>query len=209
MSKSSNNTLTGLVTNLSRRKARGRTLIPIILRQSLTRGQVDSRIHLWAKRRRQLQSYCRRLPRKPNSLQNLHNPKKLRMREEEARMVKSLLTSQVSPIRSSRSPKSNRDLLKSKKISNLQPSLNGVFVRMSLLRTAAKPRINYCQSRHVADKQVNSKVKSQASPKVQRSHRLNWLFKINLNPTRSHLINSQAPQHLEGEAGPESALDLR
>ena len=80
---------------------------------------------------------------------------------------------------------------------------------MSLLRTAARPRINYCQSRPVAGKQVNSKVKSLASPKAQRSHRLNWRFKRILSPLRSHLINSQAPRHLEGEAGPERAHDLR
>ena len=124
-------------------------------------------------------------------------------------MAKSLLTFSVLPIRSSKSPKSNRDLPKSKKICNLPRSSNGVFVRMSLQRTAARPRINYCQSRHVAGKQVNSKVKSLASPKAQRSHRLNWRFKRNLNPLRSHLINSQAPRHPEGEAGPARAHDLR
>ena len=131
------------------------------------------------------------------------------MQEEEARMAKSLLTSSVLPIRSSKSPKSNRDLPKSKKISNLLQSLKGVFVRMSLLRTAARHRINYCQSRHVAGKQVNSKVKSLASPKAQRSRRLNWRFKRNLNPLKSHLINSQAPQHLEDGSGPGRAHDQR
>ena len=131
------------------------------------------------------------------------------MQEEEARTAKSQLTSSVLPIRSSKSPKSNRDLLKSKKISNLLQSLNGVFVRMSLLKTAVRPKISFCQSRHVADKQASSKVKSQASQKARRYRRLNWRFKRNLNPLKSHLINSQAPQHLEGEAGPGKAHDQR
>ena len=129
------------------------------------------------------------------------------MQEEEARTAKSQLTSSVLPIRSSKSPKSNRDLLKSKKISNLLQSLNGVYVRMSLLRTAVRPKISFCQSRHVADKQASSKVKSQASPKARRSHRLNWRFKRSQSPLKSHLKNNRALQHHGGEEGHGKVLE--
>ena len=122
-------------------------------------------------------------------------------------MAKFLQTSLVLPIRSSKNPKSNRDLPKSKKISKPLRLLNGVFVKTSLLRTAARPRISYCQLRHVVGKQVNSRVKSPASPRALKSHRLNWRFKR--RQLKSHLINSQALQLLEGEAGPGKAHDLR
>ena len=122
-------------------------------------------------------------------------------------MAKFLQTSLVLPIRSSKNPKSNRDLPKSKKISKPLQLLNGVFVKTSLLRTVARLRISYCQLRHVVGKQVNSRVKSPSSPRALKYHRLNWRFKR--NPLKSHLINSQALQLLEGEAGPGRAHDLR
>ena len=115
----------------------------------------------------------------------------------EANLVKFLSTFLVSRTRSSRNQRSSKDLPKSPKTCNLPQSLKEVSVRTNQLRTAARHRISCWPSRHVVGKQVNSKVRSLANLKAQKSHRLNWRFKR--SPLKSHLKNNRASQHHGGE----------
>ena len=118
-----------------------------------------------------------------------------------ANLVKFRLTFLVLRTRSSRNQKSSKDLPKNRKTYNQLQSSKGVSVRTNQLRTAARHRISCWPSRHVVGKQVNSKVRSLANLKAQKSHRLNWRFKRSQSPLKSHLKNNRALQHHGGEEG--------
>ena len=188
------------MTKLSRQKER-RMLTRKTLKWSLTWERVAPGIHPLAKHQKQSPSHSRHHRRKVNSQPDRHSPKRQRMLRVEANLVKFQLTFLVSRTRSSRNQRSSKDLPKSLKTCNLLQSLKGVSVRMNQLRTAARHRISCWPSRHVVDKQVNSKVRSLANLKAQKSHRLNWRFKRSQSPLKSHLKNNRASQHHGWEEG--------
>ena len=194
------------MTKLSRQKER-RTLILKTLKWSLTWERVVPRIQALAKHQKQSPSHSRHHRRKVNSQPDRHSPKRQRMLRVEVNLVKFQLTFLVLRIRSSRNQRSSKDLPKSPKTCNLPQLLKEVSVRMNQLRTAARHRTSCWPSRHEVGKPVNSKVRSLANLKAQKSHRLNWRFKRSQSPLKSHLKNNRALQHHGGEEGHGKVLE--